>query len=206
MLAFTGGEKDDTHPPAIGQFPAADLNQMVAVSQHGAQLMAVTTGTPIHHFLPTQEGPSTPASGESQKTSDFKLQSKVEDRQESFGDTLSRAMEFALKIHDEDFAPEVTDETMVGAEGEIRLDVNWKDLRPRNEKEQWEVAKIKQTAGVPWQQLLIEMGYTEMQIEKFKIQKKENASEFSPVSGETGTGRDPKDIMDELAQQTGLSE
>jgi hypothetical protein len=158
----------------------------------GATAMAVTTGTPVHYFMPTLEGPATPASGESQKTSDTKLQQKMEDRQVSFGDVLGEMMSFAVRVLRDDSIDNAVD-----------LEVEWEDTRPRSEREQVLMAQDKQKAGVPWQRTLKELGYADEDIETFEHQKLQNQSTFAPASGQVANP-DVNDVMDQFAQKVGL--
>jgi hypothetical protein len=196
LWALTSAGDTSQDPAAqIGQFPAAELGGLTSILNQGAQAMAVTTGTPVHHFLPTLEGPSTPASGESQKTSDSKLQMKVNDRQESLGDTWSDLTAFAVRVQRD-----------VGIEDAVRIDVNWADLRPRNEREEVLMALDKQKAGVTWQHALKELGYSDEDIEQFAHEKKKNAAEFgTPVSGRMNAMQpDIQDVLDDFGRATGL--
>jgi hypothetical protein len=63
----------------------------------------------------------------------------------------------------------------------VELDVNWKDTKPRNEKESWEIAQIKSALGVSREQILREQGYTDEQIEQFQT----DAAASGVVSSET---------------------
>jgi Phage portal protein, SPP1 Gp6-like len=198
IWALRSAADDATGPAAqVGQFPSAELGGLTNVLNQGAQAMAVTTGTPIHHFLPTLEGPSTPASGESQKTSDTKLQMKVSDRQVAFEDVWAEAVAFAVRVQRD-----------VSINEAIELNVEWSDLRPRVESEEVNIAINKQKAGVTWQRTLKEMGYNDDDLEEFEHQKQQNAFNFSaPVSGSPMAGQPTvEDAMDMFGQATGLEQ
>ena len=140
----------------VGQFPAANLEQLLSVKREAALSLAQATATPPNFFML----PSGMVSGESQKTSEQRLDSKVGDRQANFGDVWASAMALAVRM-----------QTQRDVEGsgflEEGLDTNWKDLKPRNQEEVWKIANEKVKAGVSNAQVLREQGYTEAQIEQF---------------------------------------
>lgn len=193
LWALRSAASSNEEPQAqIGQFQPGDLGGLTNILNQGAQAMAVTTGTPVHHFLPTLEGPATPASGESQKTSDVKLQQKVEDRQISFGDVLSELMSFAVRVQRGDSLENVVD-----------LEVEWKDTRPRSEREEVLMSQDKQKAGVPWQRSLKELGYNDDEIAEFEHLKLQNQSTFAPAQGNVANP-DVNDAVDQFAKAVGM--
>ena len=195
IWAFAGTGDDEGKGPQIGQLDGADLAALTRVMDLADRKMAQVTGTPIHYFQAQHAGPSTPVSGESEKVADTKLQNKVADRQIAFGDTWAAAMQLAIRMKR---GPETSAE-------DISLDTNWKDTRPRNEKEGWEIAAMKRKAGVPQRQLLIELGYSEEQVDEFETmnmdafyaaQSAPGPGAFSP--GGVPGGTDINDLLDQL--------
>lgn len=180
LLAFVGGDRENEYPPQVGQFAAADLSQIARVFNLASQAMSVVTSTPVHHFLPTQEGPATPVSGESQKVADTKLQSKVADRQIAFGEVWGKALSLAVKMKRGQTSEKIT------------LSVNWRDMRPRNEAEMWTIALNKLKCGVSRRQVLIELGYSDKQIDDFE---RENAP---------AQVLDPNAALDDFMQAAGI--
>jgi hypothetical protein len=150
VWVLNGGENTQ-----MGQFNAADLAKMLEVKKGWSLDMAQVTQTPPHFFML----PSGLVSGESQKTAEQKLDSKVGDRTESFGDTWGALMALAVRMY--------RGMQMDGLE----LDTNWKDTKPRNHKEEWEIAGMKAERGVSDEQLLREQGYTDDQINQFKRER-----------------------------------
>lgn len=147
-------EGADGSNPAFGEFSAADLNQLDTVKRSAALDMAQVTQTPPHYFFSA----SNLVSGESQKTAEQKLDAKVVDRQIAFGDVWAQVMALAIAIESN-----LSYESVLGT-----LDVNWKDTKPRNEKESWEIAQLKNSLGVPSEQILREQGYSDEQLEEFE--------------------------------------
>ncbi len=76
-------------------FNSADLEQFLKVKDGFRLDIASVTGTPLHYLQPqTLAMPS----GESQRRAESRFIAKVRDRQGSFGQVWSDAMEFALRI------------------------------------------------------------------------------------------------------------
>jgi hypothetical protein len=145
----------------VGVLPSGDVNALSELVNKGATWMALTTQTPVHYFQMT----ANLVSGEAQKTAEQKLDSKVLDRQISFGDSWAKAMALALRI-----------ERGMRADGLV-LDCNFKDTKPRNELEFWTNAQTKTMLGVSNRQVLREAGYTDDQIDAFQEEKQ---AEMSP--------------------------
>lgn len=141
----------DGETPSMGQFPAANLDQLLNVKREIGISMAQVTGTPPHYFML----PSGLVSGESQKTAEQKLDSKVSGRQAAFGDTWAAAMTLAVRMR------------RLGSMDGLEMDTNWADTKPRNERETWEIAGMKAERGVPDDQLLREQGYSDEQVSQF---------------------------------------
>lgn len=147
-IANSGGGEQ----PQIGQLAAADIEKMLKVKQGWSLDMAQVTMTPPHYFML----PSGLVSGESQKTAEQKLDSKVTDRQIAFGDTWADLMAFAVRI------------LRGRASDGLELDTNWKDTKPRNQIEEWQIVRQKLDAGVSNDQVLREQGYEQDQIKQFR--------------------------------------
>lgn len=168
VWTLTAPENDagERIPATLGQFDAADLEKLIRVKEDAALTMAQVTQTPVHYFQPT----SNLVSGESQKTAEQKLDAKVSDRQIAFGDVWAALMGLAVRMEN-------------GGEGEI--DTNWKDTKPRNELEMWQIADLKIASGVSREQVLREVGYSRQQIDAMK----EEEGGLGGAPGEPVTGR-----------------
>lgn len=156
---------------AFGQLDAANLDQLLKVKDGYKMDMAMVTGIPPHMFF--AQGGESP-SGEALKTLEFRLSSKVEDRQVSFGNEWESVFKFALQIQ--------------GMQ-ETELDAVWTDTTPRNEQEyQSLVIERTEKLGVPKRQGLRELEYTEEEIERMQ---KEQAKQgvVDDLMGVTQGGR-----------------
>jgi hypothetical protein len=136
-----------------GQLEAADLAQLDKVKSSYKEDMAIVTGIPLHYFSP---GTGTPPSGEALKTMEFRLASKVEDRQVTFGDVWEQAVKFGLQIN---------------GRTDVELDAIWKDTTPRNDVEyQTGVIERVEKLGMPKDQAFRELDYTDEEIERFMME------------------------------------
>lgn len=137
----------------FGEFPASDISKFILVSETFRKEIARVSRTPLHFFA--MEG--TLPSGESMKTAEAPLLSKVTDRQESWGAVWSDAMRFALQIANfGDFEPQP----------------KWIDTTPRNDTETIQNAATKVTQlQIPYEQVWRELGYTEEQITLFATER-----------------------------------
>lgn len=144
--------EDRDKAPIMGQLEAADLTKLIAVKKEISLTMAQVTGTPASHFSATTDQ----VSGESQKTMEGKLDTKVKDRTSGFGDTWGAVMALAVKM------------TRGARMDGLTLECEWADTKPRNELEQMQIATLKSSLGVSRRQVLRELGYTDDQIDQFE--------------------------------------
>lgn len=176
----TQGDTD----PRFGEFSAGDLNQLDNIKRSAALDIAQVSQTPPHYFFVA----SNLVSGESQKTAEQKLDAKVTDRQIAFGEVWAQAVALAVRME------------RGAAQDGLELDTNWKDTKPRNELESWQVAQLKSERGVPDEQILVEMGYAQEQIEKFRDMVPMRAEAPSPLE-QLLAGGDGRELppLDELS-------
>ncbi len=142
----------------FGDFEATELKQFLNVQQSFRIEMATVTGTPLYYFaLAEAKYPS----GEALSKSETRFISKVKDRQESFGQVWEDLMSFALLLE--------------GNAKASQLFVEWTDPAALSQKELLETLVLKKAVGVPEEQLWIEAGYGEKDIERMKELKKATA-------------------------------
>lgn len=137
----------------FGQFPSTDLTQYLDVQEGFRLEIARVSGTPLHYLMLVRGQVS---SGEAVKALDDRFTKKGEDRQKAFGNTWEDAVAFALQI--------------MGEPTDLRLSARWKAIRSRSEKEHVDTQFVKHELGVPRKQLLLEMDYTEEQVETFQAE------------------------------------
>lgn len=138
----------------FGQFSAADLGQMVAVSDMFRLSVARVSRTPLHYLTPLNgDFPS----GEALRTAEAPFVKKVKRYTGAFGNVWEDAMKLALRISGTQDAP--------------RLSTQWTDPSPVSEKEKLDTLTTKQGLGVPTSQLLSEAGYGEADVKRMLAEK-----------------------------------
>lgn len=140
----------------FGEFSAADLSQLEAVAEGHELRIARTAGIPAYYVA--QMG--TPPSGESLKTTENRFLSKIEARQTSYGLTWADLLNFILTV---------------GGIVNPKVRVRWKSPETRVEGELIKQALQKVTLGVSQRQALIELGYTDEQVDEFEEETAESA-------------------------------
>lgn len=139
----------------FGEFPAADLGQFTSVQDSFRAEVARVSGTPFHYLMLDRGGwPS----GEAMKTAEARFLSRVNDRHLSFGASWSDVLRLALAIEGSIISDDVT------------IEPDWRDPAPRSEKEHVETLLGKVDLGLPKQQALIELGYSEDEVNTFMSQ------------------------------------
>lgn len=137
----------------FGEFSQTHLDQFIAVQESFRLEIARVSRTPLHYLMPTTgQFPS----GESLKTAEAPFVAKVKRRQVAFGNVWEDVMRFALKIESKEAG---------------MLSAQWQNAEPRSDAEMIQNAQIKSTLGVPTNQILRELGYTEEQIANFAIER-----------------------------------
>lgn len=137
----------------FGQFDPADLSQFLGVQDNIRLEIARVSGTPLHYLM---LGGGDFPSGEAMKTAEARFLAKVRDRQLAYGNTWEDVMALAV--------------IMAGGPA-VRLSTLWKDPTPRSDREEAEVAILKEQAGVSQDQALRELGYDAKQIEQMRAER-----------------------------------
>lgn len=134
---------------SFGQFPQADMTGFLQIQEHFRLEIARVSATPLHYLMLTKgEWPS----GEAMKTAEARFLAKIRDRMASFGNAWEDVMTFALRVAGKEFA-------------DTRLSSDWEDPAPRSETDHVSALEGKMRLGVPWHQLMRELGYTEEEIQ-----------------------------------------
>jgi hypothetical protein len=143
----------------FGEFTAADISKYIQISETFRKEIARVSRTPLHYFA--LEG--TMPSGESLRVAESPLTKKVEDRTEAWGAVWSDAMRFALQIQ---------------GVGDTEPEPKWLNTETRDQTGEVQRAATKhKDLKIPLEQTWRELGYSEQQIKKMKIQAAEEASQ-----------------------------
>lgn len=138
ILEFVGKSQ------SIGQFSAADQKAFLEPMSWYVEQIASLTSTPMHLFRSIGGLPS----GSALRAILSPLIKKVERRQRSFGSTWDEALSFALQT--------------VGIDSDVTL--GWADPYSEDSKEEWEIAQAKIEAGIPFEVVMTDMGYSAEEI------------------------------------------
>jgi uncharacterized protein (UPF0305 family) len=165
----------------FGEFSDYDLSKFNEVENALVMHIARVSGTPLHYMnLQSGEFPS----GEAMRTAEAPFIAKVKDRQTAWGNVWEDAMAFALQI--------------AGESEEVRLSAQWKEAAPYSDAERLAVAKQKVELGVPEEVVLLELGYSEKDIEEWMREKERRAQEMQQAMTERGSAQ--------LGQESGEQE
>jgi Phage portal protein, SPP1 Gp6-like len=138
----------------FGQFDAADLAQLVTVSDMFRLSVARVSRTPLHYLTPHKgDFPS----GEALRTAETPFVKKVKRYTAAFGNVWEDVMKLALRIQ--------------GGVDSLRLSTQWSDPAAESPKEKLDALTTKQGLGVSNRQLLIEAGYGETDVERIMEEK-----------------------------------
>lgn len=136
----------------FGQFPSANLSTYVETLETLKQDIATITRTPPHYFYLGGQFPS----GSAIKSAETGLVAKARDRMLTFGEGWEEVMRLALAI-DGRSPQTLTD-----------METVWGDPEYHDEAATADSLIKRQAIGVPWEQLMVDAGYSPQQIESWQ--------------------------------------
>jgi hypothetical protein len=119
--------------------------------------LTAQTRTPPHYVA----GQIVNASGDALKAAETGLVSKVRDKMAPFGEAHEEAMRLAFKARDAD-DPRAS---------ETKAETIWADPESRSQAETVDAAVKKQGLGVPWEQIMEDIGYSPQQIDRMQAMR-----------------------------------
>lgn len=137
----------------FGDFAATDLTPLLRAVKDDVEQLASVTRTPPYYLL----GEMVNISGDALTAADTGATAKAEARQEQFGEALELAMMVVFRILDQKAPSDI--ETV------------WSDAERRNEAKAADAAVKKNTIGVPWRQIMEDLGYTPAQIARMEVER-----------------------------------
>lgn len=147
-------------PVSVGQFQAGDLDNYIKAIETAVQHVASQTRTPPHYLNPGADR----MSGESIKSSESGLISKVRRKMVPFGEGWERTMRHAFFVLGDEERWKFT-----------RAETVWRDPEIRSEAQLADAAIKRKELGVPLEQLWEDLGYTPTQIDRFRVLAAEEA-------------------------------
>lgn len=138
----------------FGEFTATDLRNYVVAIDLIVSHIASQTRTPPHYLNPSADR----LSGESIKAAETGLVAKVKRKQRHFGEAWEEVLRLAFAVTGDPRAAATSAETI------------WADPESRTESEHVDAVAKRQAIGVPWPQLMEDLGYSPQQIERMRAQ------------------------------------
>lgn len=154
------------------EFSAADLNNFREAMDGLVRDLTAQTRTPPHYV----SGQIVNASGDALKAAETGLVSKVRDKMDPFGEAHEETMRLAFRSIDaNDPRAEAMDAETI-----------WRDPESRSLAEVVDAALKKNTIGVPWEQLMEDIGYSPQQIDRMaQMRETENLlTQAPPTNGQ----------------------
>jgi hypothetical protein len=184
----------------FGQFEAADLGQFLEIKDGLVIDVARVARIPLHYFVGFRNS-DRPPSGDSLRTAEEPLISKVKKKQKSYAAVWTEVIKLCLKIIDE--TP-------------IKVRVLWQDVEPKNYLTFYEGLTILKQLGLSGREILRKLGYSDTEIEtihsenikdlaydqKINPQSQNKPKNYPPGSGSTNLPTKP-DIGDKATKEGG---
>ena len=137
----------------FGEFQAADIRMFVDAAKSDVEHMASITRTPPYYLL----GQMANLSGDALTAAEAGLVAKARRRMAQFGESWEAAIALGFMLK--------------GREAAADAETIWADPERKNEAAAADAAVKKQAAGVPWRQLMEDLGYTPQQIDRMEVLK-----------------------------------
>jgi hypothetical protein len=141
---------------AVGQFQPANPEAYLKPFDRYVKAMSQVTDTPMHYFA--KDSTDRPPSGEMLRVANEPIDAKAEERQETYGNTWRKALEFALE--------------MMGISSE-RINIAWRPVETVTDKTGWETVNLQQQAGVPRDVTLVWAGNPPEQVAQWMEEEEE---------------------------------
>lgn len=145
---------------AVGQFAPASPDAYLKPFDRYVKAMSQVTDTPMHYFA--KDSTDRPPSGEMLRVANEPIDAKAEERQETYGSTWRKALEFALD--------------MMGVTSD-RINISWRPVETVTDKTGWETVNLQQLAGVPQDVTLVWAGNSPEQVAQWMEQNKQEAAD-----------------------------
>ncbi len=139
--------------PTIDEFSAENLMQIISSVELFDKLISRVSKVPVHHLQMTGDFPS----GRAMRTAEGPSTSKSEDQQTNFGNDWEDAMHLALR--------------QMGIADPGMLTTVWKPASPLSKEDALDVALQQSAIGIPFEQIVRELGYDEEEIKAMLAEK-----------------------------------
>lgn len=154
----------------VKEFSAADLDNFRTAMDGMIGDLAAETRIPIYYFRPQA---ISNISAEALIGLDAGLVSKSDDKKDAMGEGHEDTMRLAFKAKD-------SNDPRAKA---LDAETQWRNTENRSEAQQVDAAVKKQTIGVPFEQLMEDLGYSPQQIDRMLAMKEADLPPEPPVNG-----------------------
>ena len=178
---FAPPPDDEGASVRFGQFDGSDLKGHIAALELIVNHIAAISRTPPHYLSTSADR----LSGESIKSSESGLVSKVRRKMTPLGEGWEQAIRLMLAMQDDERANFVAAETV------------WRDPEIRSDSEVADAASKRQALGVPNRQLQQDVGYTPTQIDRFASMNAEDAL-FAAAAEDSDTASNAGEVLQKL--------
>lgn len=139
-----------------GTFEVSKTTEFLAVKDSALKSMSALTGTPMRFFAdPSGNHPA----GDSLRAADLPLRNKIHQHERMYGYSLAEALSFVLEV--------------LGKGENVLPLVRWEPQVVDADKELLEAAELKLRLGIPQRQVLAELGYSDSQLDAWKLDVEE---------------------------------
>lgn len=161
----------------FGEFSIASLTPYLEAVRSDIEMLAATSGTPLHDLL----GPSAqPPSAESLKAAEAPLIAKVGERRDSFTESWEEVLRLALQADNDPRADDMA------------LSVLWKNPELRTQAETMDAATKMAAVGVPWSEIMAFIGYTPTEIARLRDERDADMLTQGIASGAVAPPTNPR--------------
>jgi hypothetical protein len=147
----------------FGTFDTTSLQNYTNAVEMIVQHISSISRVPAHYF---RGGSADRLSGESIRSAESGLISKVRRKQEDYAESFEEAMQIAFAV--------------VGRTDQIDAEVVWSDPEFRTEAEHADALVKRASLGVPQEQIWEDAGYTPAQIARFRTMRRTQALDTAP--------------------------
>lgn len=137
---------------SVQEFQAAPPDSFLKPSDYYMRMAAQCSDMPLHFFSPSGDQPS----GDSRRTAEGSLTKKIDWLTLSFGGEAQDMLAKAAEIR--------------GSAG-VKVHIVWTPSAQVDDLQSWQAVGMKLTAGVPFDQVMSEQGYTDEQIQEWADEK-----------------------------------
>lgn len=145
----------DADPTEVefGEFAQVDLRPLLEAAKDDVTAFVTLTGLPPHYVA----GDLVNASADALAAAEARLVAKVRSRQRNFGESWEQVLEMAAKLSGRELPPDT--------------ELEWSDPERKTDAQLADAAVKKQTAGVPWRQVMADLGYTPQQVDRMEAER-----------------------------------